>query len=136
MECFWKSVRTFTYAPFISFYTFCLASVPSTLEISQFEAGSGHCWKPLMSGSGSVYKLGLRLQFLTSFVAIGYVVWGWFEFLGEKGTTGITSSHQERCDVSVVSGMEPKSMDDMLTPLESKGPVMGPSIHGIIYDNL
>ena len=70
-----------------------------------------------MPGSGSVYKLGLRLQFFTSFVAIGFVVWGWFEFLGEKG---ITSSQQEGCDVSVISRMEPKSMDQMLTPLERK----------------
>lgn len=55
--------------------------------------------------------------------------------LSGAGLSSSVSSHQERCDVSVVSGMEPKSMNDMLTPLESKGPVMGPSIHGIIYDD-
>ena len=38
-------------------------------------------------GSGSVYKLGLRLQFLTSFVAIGYVVWGWFEYFSTEEET-------------------------------------------------
>lgn len=125
MECFWKSVRTFTQTPFIPF---ALQAFPAPWRFHSLKLEIRHMLET-MPGSGSVYKLGLRLQFLTSFVAIGYVVWGWFEFLG------ITSSHQERCDVSVVSGMEPKSMDDMLTPLESKGPVMGPSIHGIIYDD-
>ena len=33
-------------------------------------------------GSSSVFKLGLRLQFMTSFVTIGLVIWGWIEFLG------------------------------------------------------
>ena len=136
MECFWKSVRTFTYAPFISFYTFCLASVPSTLEISQFEAGSGHCWKPLMSGSGSVYKLGLRLQFLTSFVAIGYVVWGWFEFLGKAPPV---SRHLTKNDVMWVlfPGWSRKAWMTCWPLWKAKGPLWARPFMGlsmIIYD--
>eukprot|EP00435_Cladocopium_sp_Y103_P004785 s3105_g1.t1 len=30
--------------------------------------------------SSKVFKLGLRLQFLTSFVTIGLVIWGWIEY--------------------------------------------------------
>lgn len=37
------------------------------------------CTQP---GSSSVFKLGLRLQFMTSFITIGLVIWGWIEFLG------------------------------------------------------
>lgn len=32
------------------------------------------------SGSSSVFKLGLRLQFMTSFITIGLVIWGWIEY--------------------------------------------------------
>lgn len=42
---------------------------------------SESCLRKPLSGSGSVFKLGLRIQFLTSFMIIGFVIWGWIECL-------------------------------------------------------
>ena len=97
-------------------------------------------WKPLMPGSGSVYKLGLRLQFFTSFVAIGYVVWGWFEFLGEKGTGITVSRHLTKNDVMwmLFPGWSRKAWMTCWPLWKAKGPSWARPFTGlsmmIVYD--